>query len=348
MATYKLIQDVEAEDKILGPLSLRQFIFGMLAAFSGYLCYFVVAKGAPFLLIVFLPPTLFMAFFAFPFGRDQPTETWALAKLNFYLKPRKRIWNQSGVKELVTITAPKKVERVLTNGLSQNEVQSRLKALADTIDSRGWAVKNVNLNSFAMPIPAPQSTDRLVDPNTIPRSVPETDINAADDMFDMKHSPIAQQFDNMMDQYGQTYRAQVQQRMQSPGMQQNSKPTNDYWFMNSGGSNSPQITSPQAQTIDPAQDKELSEKIKNQAHSTPAAMTNLRTLKRPVSAKSSGSKNGTIINAQTPVPPVTAPADPAILTLADNNDLNVATLAREAKRVKGDDEPKDEVVVPLR
>ncbi|MGH7158305.1 MAG: PrgI family mobile element protein [Candidatus Saccharimonadales bacterium] len=32
MATYKVIQDIEAEDKILGPLTLRQFIYAGVAA----------------------------------------------------------------------------------------------------------------------------------------------------------------------------------------------------------------------------------------------------------------------------------------------------------------------------
>ena len=27
MATYKVIQDIEAEDKLIGPLTLRQFIY---------------------------------------------------------------------------------------------------------------------------------------------------------------------------------------------------------------------------------------------------------------------------------------------------------------------------------
>src|SRR3954464_5956509 len=133
MATYKLIQDIEAEDKILGPLTLRQFVFALIACFLFYICFILLKSRAAFMLVVLLPPALFFAFFALPFGRDQPTEIWFLAKLRYLFKPRVRVWNQSGIKELVTITVPKKVERVLTNGLSQDEVKSRLQALANTI-----------------------------------------------------------------------------------------------------------------------------------------------------------------------------------------------------------------------
>src|SRR5947209_2869322 len=104
MATYKVLQDIEAEDKLIGPLTLRQFIYALIAASNGYITFLVVTKGVPFLAIIFLPIVLGSAFFAWPWSRDQPTEVWALAKIRFLVKPRKRIWDQSGTKELVTIT----------------------------------------------------------------------------------------------------------------------------------------------------------------------------------------------------------------------------------------------------
>jgi hypothetical protein len=43
------------------------------------------------------------------------------------------------------------------------------------------------------------------------------------------------------------------------------------------------------------------------------------------------------------------PTDPAILSLANNNDLNVSTIARQANKAKhGEEPPQDEVVVSLR
>lgn len=266
MATYKLIQDIEAEDHILGPLTLRQFIFGMIAAFLIYCCYFVTIKGAAFLLVVLLPPTLFFGFFALPLGRDQSTEVWALAKLRFFLKPRRRVWDQSGVKELVTITAPKRTEPVLTDGLSPYEVQSRLKALAETIDSRGWAVKNVAVGSMVQPIMGGYTTDRLIDVSALPQAVPEDDISR-DDVLDMNTSQVAHQFDAMISQSEQAHRQQLMQKMNSP--EPAAQAQSGYWFMNQ----------PAAAPV------------------TPAA------------AKST---------------------DPEILSLANNNDLNIATLARQA------------------
>src|SRR5580698_3344838 len=210
MATYKVIQDIEAEDKILGPLTLRQFIYGLIAALFFYISFICLAKGVAYLLVLFLPPAIFTGFFALPFGKDQPTEVWALAKIRFYFKPRRRIWDQSGIKELVTITVPKRVEMVLTNGLSQSEVQSRLQALAQTIDSRGWAIKNVNVNLYDQSgVIGSGTSDRLIDMGNMPQEVPGYDVQASDDMLDEVNNPIAQQFDHMINSAEQTHRQQL-------------------------------------------------------------------------------------------------------------------------------------------
>lgn len=326
MATYKLIQDIEAEDHILGPLTLRQFIFALITAFLGYICFLCVHSGVAFLLVVTLPPTLFFGFFALPLGRDQPTEIWALAKIRYYLKPRKRIWNQSGVKELVTITVPKKIERHLTKGFSQLEVDSRLHALADTIDSRGWAVKHVELNAYAPPMYVPQASDRLIDPASLPQAVPNVNIQAADDIMDVHNNPIAQQFQSLINQSSQDQRQRLNDQLSAPATQTATPaPADNNWFMDSSA---PPVTSSSSQPAPTPASK-------------PAPVGNLRAV------KPAAKKPAAPVQKSVP-PPMTALSDPAILSLAENDDLNVATLAREAKRAKGKgDDSGDEVVVSL-
>ena len=339
MATYKLIQDIEAEDHILGPLSLRQFIFALIAAFCGYLSFISVAKHVPVLLVLFLPPTLFCGFFAFPWGRDQPTETWALAKLRFWFKPRRRVWNQSGIKELVTITVPKKVERVLTDNLSQTEVKSRLQALANTIDSRGWAIKHINAVGY---VPQVTSSDRLIDIPVVPPQETPADLAPADDIMDADHSPVAQQFQTMIDKSTEDYRQRLVSQLQEPVAAAQPSPQ---WFMNQGSSQD--TPAPVSYTEDAA----LSAQLKQQ-RSAPQEYGNLRTL-QPLASATPPADNTTLAAPAGPQAPddastaMTASGDPAILSLSKNNDLNVATLAREAERAKRTNEPQDEVVISL-
>ncbi|MDB5168788.1 MAG: hypothetical protein JWO41_144 [Candidatus Saccharibacteria bacterium] len=351
MATYKVIQDIEAEDKLLGPLTLRQFIYGLVSAFFLYICFIVVTRGAPVLLIAFFPPAAFCGFFAFPFMQDQPTEVWALAKIRFLFMPRRRIWNQSGVKQLVTITVPKKIERVLTDGLSQNEVRSRLSALANTLDSRGWAVKNVNVNLYnQMAITsATVSSDRLIDMNSIPQQVPSYDIQAADDILDEHNNPVAQQFEQMINASAQAHRQQLINTLNSPAVptpvQTTTDKPADYWFMQQPGSAAAGPVMPMAMPVaqdETPEEESLIAQIKSHRDEQDSVMnSHLRTL-QPIDEQAA--------NAPKPAPtPSPVTPDPAILSLANNNDLNVATLAREANKSKGSDEPGNgEVVVSLR
>ncbi len=39
MSTYKVIQDIEAEDKLLGPLTLRQFIYAAVVLVMGFVAF---------------------------------------------------------------------------------------------------------------------------------------------------------------------------------------------------------------------------------------------------------------------------------------------------------------------
>ncbi|HVI60646.1 MAG TPA: PrgI family protein [Candidatus Saccharimonadales bacterium] len=334
MATYKLIQDIEAEDHILGPLTLRQFLFGLGAAFGYYLCFIIIAKHVYFLLLLFLPPTLFCTFFAIPFGRDQPTEIWALAKLRFLFKPRRRIWDQSGIKELVTITVPKKLEPVLTNGLSETEVQSRLKTLANTLDTRGWAIKNANLSAYAPGGPLAQAgSDRLLDIGAAPAEVPTYDVQASDDILDETSNPVARQFSSMISQSSQAHRKQLIDELNgiraTEAAKQQGQPAS-LWFTGQGAAGG-QATPPVAAALPAApNDAALSAQLKSQAAAVPESR--MRTL-RPAGAAP----------AAQPGPPSGAgPSDPAILSLANNNDLNVSTLAREAYKAKSDEKPPRE------
>lgn len=364
MATYKVIQDIEAEDKLVGPFSFRQFVYILIGAFFGYLCFISIAKHASFLLVLFLPPTLFCFFFAWPWSPDQPTEIWALARIRFLFKPRKRIWDQSGVKEFVTITAPKKIERVYTDGLSQIEVRSRLSALANTIDSRGWAVKNVNVDLGAAQAIAPAQTDRLLDFSAMPQEVSNVDVRADDDILDEVNNPLAYQVNQMIDASTKARRQGLLARLKAAGAsvpEQASVPAGN-WFAQpaqpAAPSTLPSVAA--APAAQPAPQPLPSPAVQRQLANThfktvPAAPAPAQAITpavaspapQPATAKPRPQAAPTPAPAPVPKPTATQP-DPAILNLAHDNNLDVATLAREAKRARELDSSDGEVEISLR
>lgn len=332
MATYKVIQDIEAEDKFVGPLTLKQFIFAMGGVFFAWLSFFVTTKGIPWAMIFFLPLCLFGFFMAFPWSKEQPTDVWLLAKIRFRFKPKKRIWNQTGMQELVTITAPKKIERVLTNDLSQKEVKSRLKTLADTIDSRGWAVKNASIQeALAHYTPA---SDRLVGPDVLPQQVPIENINSIPDMMDNQvvGSMISQNSSNRLSEaVDKMNRIRAGEPLESSGQSSVAiSPPSDLY-------NEP---------VDIFSEEEISEQIKTKKKAGDAGTSHMSKL--PVSTSAVAGDDAQNDNKKTEAKkaqaPMTDTPNPDIMNLAQNNDLNVATLARQAKKDKPDD---GEVVISL-
>lgn len=141
MSVYKVPQDVEADDKLLGPFSPRQFIYLLVTAGLIGLAWFLFTIF-PGLIIIPLPFIIFFGLLALPIRKDQPMEAYFAAIISFNLKPNKRIWQPDGKEHLIEILAPKKPETDRTKGIRQEEAVRRLSYLADIVDSEGWAIKH--------------------------------------------------------------------------------------------------------------------------------------------------------------------------------------------------------------
>lgn len=218
MAVYKVLQDIEGEDHIIGWLTPKQSIYAAIVVVSLALAY-VMGRVNFLLAVPWLIPIGFFGFLAAPLGKDQPNDVWAAAQLRFYLKPRKRLWDQSGMQELVQITVPKRIEKIYTDGLSQSEVRSRLGALSTTLDSRGWALKGASVNVAVAPQFSAQFTtssdDRLVGSEVLTQDLPITDVTDADDILDANNNAVAQRFDTEIKRQEQVHKSQLKKSFAS-------------------------------------------------------------------------------------------------------------------------------------
>lgn len=145
MAVYKVPQDVEADDKLIGPFSFRQFIYLIIVAISGAAAWGLAQLFIP-LAIIPLPFILFFAALALPLRKDQPMETYLSAVVSFYfLKPRRRFWQPDGIDSFVTIIPPKDDDIRRTKDIDQDEATRRLGYLAELVDSHGWSVRGAGV-----------------------------------------------------------------------------------------------------------------------------------------------------------------------------------------------------------
>ena len=303
MSVYKVPQDVEAEDKLLGPFSFRQFVFLIIAVIGIAIAYGLSTIFLP-LAIIPVPIILFFGALALPLKKDQPMEVYLAAVISFMLKPKKRLWQPDGIERLVEVIAPKVEEKTYGNNYDQAEVQRRLSYLANLVDSQGWSIRGVN------------------NPNSSMRADLFNEGQAANDILD-ENSTTAQNINHLINQSDVRRRQEVIQKMQT------------------GQSATPPPTQP-PQSSQPD----------NPTPATPLQMNPYPTMRQSVLNPVSGRPT---VNTPAQTQPTTTPqtsvneVPPAIIELANNRDLSIETIAREANRIQQENKLSDEeVVISLR
>lgn len=121
---FKVPQNVQREDKIVGPLTLRQLIMCGVGGGIAYAIY--VSLGREFIWITWFPPVaiivLITVLFAFVRPLDMDFSRFLAVYLEFILLPQKRFWVQSSA-EIVT--------SMYTTLASQTKVEKKAEAKAE-------------------------------------------------------------------------------------------------------------------------------------------------------------------------------------------------------------------------
>lgn len=308
MASYKVPQDVEADDKLLGPFSFRQFLYLIVVAGAAAVAWLL---GQIFIGLAILPLPIILLFgaLALPLRKEQPMEAYLAAMIQFYfLRPRKRLWDPDGQQALVEITAPRKVEEHLTKDITQDEADKRFSYLANVVDSQGWAVRGVS------GAPVQQST-------TLNPAI-YTEAQQAEDVLDAS-AQTYNQINAKLDEAAAKQHQELVAKMQNPQPTPPQRATTPQ----------PKRSTPPHHTIDP--------------HLSLNPYPNMRqSVIQPLGAqKAQQADNSQQQNAQSTSD--TQPS-PDIINLANNSDLSVETIAHEAKRLQEKHSlPKDEVIVSL-
>lgn len=337
MAVYKVAQDVEADDKLIGPFSFRQFIYLIIVAIAIALAW-GLSQLFIGLVIIPVPIIIFFGALALPLRKDQPMEVYLGALVSFYLKPHKRIWEPDGIESLIEITAPKVVEVQRTKDITELEAERRLSYLADIADTQGWAVRHT-----AQPANNSMISDAYFEAQT------------AEDVLD-ENGGVSQSLGAMIDQADVRRKQAMVDRMHqaSPvGAVQTQAPAptvippiaDPYAGLGQTQAN------PQPQTVvAPQQQTDGSENV--QYNPYPSAIH--QSVVQPLEQGSQLSTFQPQPAAQpqntheTPITTSEKAISPDIINLASNSDLSIETIAREASRIQHKaDEDSGEVFISL-
>lgn len=324
MAVYKVPQDVEADDKLLGPFSFRQFIY-LIIAVIGIALGWGLSQIFIGLAIIPLPIIVLFGALALPLRKDQPMEIYLAAVVSFYLKPRRRLWQPDGIQSLVEITAPKVVEVQRSKNLSQTEAEQRLSYLANIVDTGGWAVRGV----AGMPQTTPMQSDVYL-------AAQQTE-----DVLDTQ-SGVAQSFDTMISESDARRRQEMIERMRQRAAQTVTPPARPV----SPEPSVPPTPNPYASLTPSAPGPHLTYNPYPEMHQSvinPLGSDPMATQVAPTSPQPQ------IPTPKTPEPPSEPTVSPDIINLANNSDLSIETIAHEANRIHQKESlPEDEVVISLR
>lgn len=187
MSQYKVPQNVEAEDHILGPLTLKQFIYAIIGVSWAGLSYALFHAVFALMIIVAAPITTLFLLLAFYQRDGQNFEQLLIAMVGYFSQSRQRLWRKDEVVDSFRIQA----NAVVVEQTQRNpvEVRSELERLGTMIDSRGWNAPHTAA-SDAHIIQPNAISDRLVEPaQTSPLVADEAQ---APDMLDLQASPLAQ------------------------------------------------------------------------------------------------------------------------------------------------------------
>lgn len=368
MSVYKVPQDVEADDKLLGPFNFRQFIYLMVSA--GLIMISIpLFQIFPGLIIIPAPFLIFFLTLSLPLKKDQPMEVYLAAVVHFHLKPKKRLWESDGIEHLIEISAPVTQEEHLTKNIARDEASRRFSYLADIVDTQGWAIKNA------------VSKDSNVHTDVIAES------HNAGDMFEDRASRIDSMLKNTNDfrkkqiiqnmntarnlaDYTNSNAQQIQaQTFNQPSAtdlyadsleRARAQQQNAYlsWNQNNSSPNYQNQINPSPQNIQPQQNfnpQNSNEDIKLSYNPYPNSM------KQSVISPSGINRPQPNFNPQPQQTTITQPTqqikpeqiNPEIIRLvSEGKDLSIETIARQAERINKKEEidlnNNEEVIISLR
>lgn len=163
MGQYKVPSNVETEDKILGPLSIKQFIYVVIGVMWAFIAIRLIA---PFSLVVGIalaaPITLTMFALGFIQREGISFENYFTATIQYFMSPRKLVWHKD--EHVKSIKEAPKV--VVAPERTRDYSQGQLQKLAFTLDTHG-AYKDDTIQLRDDTNQVQQQANRVIDAKTV-------------------------------------------------------------------------------------------------------------------------------------------------------------------------------------
>ena len=214
MAQYKVPQNVETEDKILGPLTIKQFIYVIIAVAWGFIMWRLFSAALPIAVLLIAPVSGVFLALGLIQREGQSFENYFVAMVRFLFVPRQLLWLKEPESHQVIRAPKRKTDNTPIQRRSPDEIRGALKKLATVIDTHGQFQKGDNLQLADDQNQAAEISRRI----NAPRSESlEQHINAmaqaSDDILD-PNSARAGSVGHLLQNVEQDVRAQARAEME--------------------------------------------------------------------------------------------------------------------------------------
>lgn len=131
---YKVPQNIDMQDRIVGPLTMLQFIYAVI---GGGICYGIFSSGLPKILVILidLPLALFIMALIFLKINERPFLDFVISVIQYQGAPKQRVWQHQVMPDLTVetykprVTVDKPVEQKI---LTPEDIAN----IAKTLDSK--------------------------------------------------------------------------------------------------------------------------------------------------------------------------------------------------------------------
>lgn len=95
---FKVPQNIDMQDRILGPLTMVQFVYAVVGFGFCYIIYNAIPK--PFSIVLILPIVIFVICLDFIKVNERPFLDFLISMIAFITAPKQRVWHQGDDSDL--------------------------------------------------------------------------------------------------------------------------------------------------------------------------------------------------------------------------------------------------------
>lgn len=131
---YRVPQNIDLEDKIVGPFTAKQFIYLMVGFSLAYILVISLGTGI-FALFLIVPVVIITIALTFVKVQDRPFEVFLRSIIRYIGRPKRRVWGR--IDQPIELVIKKTKKKEFKAVKREKVAKSTLEQLSASLDTKG-------------------------------------------------------------------------------------------------------------------------------------------------------------------------------------------------------------------